>query len=174
MEQVVSIRAVQDRAWAAALEAALAGSDKHTVALDCFISENLIRHFSAYEVAPIGRTHGSAVLSPPPLNLWENIIPTLHVAEWARSELGCGLKVTSGWRDEAYNAAVGGASGSIHKLFNALDLVPLGRTTKDLHDCLSSFPQADLLGLGYYPVQGFVHLDTRAYIGAGPRARWAG
>lgn len=132
-----------------------------------------IEHFSAREIALDGRrAPDGTALTTPPRELWGWIIPTLHVVEDARAALGGDpIHVTSGWRDPAYNAAVGGAPNSLHKRFNALDIrhdtLPVG----DVVDVLELHPWAQWMGIGRYAT--WVHVDTRGLFGWHTPARWA-
>lgn len=72
------------------------------------------------------------------------------------------LKVTSGFRCEAHNEAVGGSPTSQHMEGTAADLIPSQGTIEALSDVASSIPMD---GIGIY--NRFVHVDTRGY-----RARW--
>lgn len=103
----------------------------------------------------------------PPRHLWRNIVPTAWIADQARHALGVPLRIISGYRGPQYNAAIGGASGSYHTKFNALDLDPLGGDPEDLFHLLDRWRSAGLFrgGLGLY--RSFVHLDTR-----GKSATW--
>lgn len=80
-----------------------------------------------------------------------------------RTALGKPLLITSAYRSEAHNKAVGGASGSQHRLGKAFDV------RMDNHDP-HAFEQAakavGFTGIGHYPKSGFMHIDT------GPARRW--
>ena len=81
--------------------------------------------------------------------------------------------ILSGARCETYNKLVGGTKNSEHKVTeldpyaDAVDIRVEGMGTKELHMLVKSLPFANLLGIGYYPTDGFVHVDTRGYA-----ARW--
>ncbi len=146
--------------------------------LDDYLTEHGIRHFRAHEIAPVGKAAGSGEnaprLMPPPAELWGWILPTLHVAEWLRRDLGGRpVIVTSGWRDAKYNRAVGGAKESMHVWFNALDLKVQGFTGTQLRDKLNDYPLAAFCGIGTYAnSSNIVHLDTRGLFGRPAPARW--
>lgn len=132
-----------------------------------------VRHFTARELCPVGKlANGTGpALQPPPSVLWKNIIDTVKVADWLRERVGP-LIVLSGYRDPEYNRAVGGATASLHLEFNALDLRAVRATVGELADLAKSHPDAARLGIGEYPRSGFVHLDTRGYLGRTAPARW--
>lgn len=100
-------------------------------------------------------------------------IPTLIVLEHIREKAGKPVIINSAARCEKYNALVGGGKNSEHKsteqdpLSDAVDIRVEGMSTKELHVLVKGLPYANLLGIGYYPKDGFVHVDTRGYA-----ARW--
>lgn len=128
-----------------------------------------VRHFTPLELCPVGKVSGGVTLRPPPSSLFKNILPTLEVAEWLREQVGP-LIVNSGYRDPAYNRAVGGAPSSLHAQFNALDLRSETVSPARLADLLETHPKAHTLGIGRY--SSFVHLDARGAIGLPAPARW--
>jgi hypothetical protein len=134
-----------------------------------------IRYFTARELCPVGKRANGAgpALQAPPSALFKNIIQTVKIADWLRERAGP-LIVLSGYRSEEYNKAVGGASASLHMVFNALDLRPVRVTVSELADLAETHPDAKQLGLGTYARSGFVHLDTRGLIGRTAPARWVG
>jgi uncharacterized protein YcbK (DUF882 family) len=80
-----------------------------------------------------------------------------------RSALGVPLVITSAYRSAAHNKAVGGAKNSQHRLGRAFDVMMAN------HDP-AAFEKAarkvGFTGFGYYPKQGFMHIDT------GPARTW--
>lgn len=136
-----------------------------------FLAGLQLRHFSPEElIAQAERTRGGVRNSIPPEELWENIVPTLWVADQARRHAGKSLIITSAYRSEDYNRAVGGASRSQHKRNSALDIIPgRGLSVTRLYNILLGLRQAGAFkgGLGKYP--SFVHIDTR-----GVNATWGG
>jgi peptidase M15-like protein len=144
--------------------------------LQGFLDAAGIRHFRAYELCDVGRgrrlSDGRVVrLKPVPAALWGNILPTLRLLEWLRRETGGRpLHVTSGYRDPAYNWAVGGKTYSLHVAFNAVDFFAGHVEPRELAARLARHPEARKLGIGLY--RGFVHLDTRGVLGHRAPARW--
>lgn len=80
-----------------------------------FKSEWDIRHFGPNEVI---ENTGEV----PPEDLWDNILPTLKVADQMRQDWGRPLTVVSGYRSIEYNKKAKGVDNSTHIDFNALDL----------------------------------------------------
>lgn len=83
------------------------------------------------------------------------------------------IRVVSGCRCKARNAAVGGAPNSLHVAdegtpTRAADITVRGMTQKELYLKAAGIPQFFAGGIGVYPGRGFIHVDVR-----GVRARWA-
>ena len=99
----------------------------------------------------------------------------LIVLEVIRANFDAPVTIHSGSRCTKHNASVGGAPKSQHLVnddileSDAADISVEGISTKQLHLFVKSLPFANLLGIGYYPNNGFVHVDTRGYA-----ARWQG
>jgi len=116
----------------------------------------------------------------PPRELWPNAIPTIIRIQRLRTRLGRAIYICTpahprrGYRTAEVNAAVGGASGSIHLTFNAFDCHAPGLAVADLLEAARlEFPIDDRVfwGLGQtYPT--FVHMDTRGLLGLPAPARW--
>jgi uncharacterized protein YcbK (DUF882 family) len=157
------------------------------MSLQSYLTEHDIKHFSALEINPVGKlANGKGpALKEAPKDLWPNIIYTLKVVEWLRSQWGESIHVLSGYRDKAYNKAVGGEGDSTHMAFMALDIRMPTRTPKEIAQRLEKHPDAKLLGIGTY--RTFVHVDCRGLPksdsvvawrqrnpGKWPQARWNG
>jgi len=74
-----------------------------------------------------------------------------------RNKLGRPVIITSAYRSKAHNAAVGGAQESLHMQGKAFDI------RMDNHDPAEFEAAARAVGFtgfGYYPKQGFMHIDT--------------
>jgi hypothetical protein len=76
------------------------------------------------------------------------------------------LHVTSGYRPPAYNRKVGGVSNSTHIDGIAADIYADHLSTDALYTICDQII-GDKGGVGYYPNQGFVHIDLRGY-----HSRW--
>jgi len=100
-------------------------------------------------------------------------ISILIVLEQIRQLAGKPVVISSGARCAKYNTSIGGSKNSEHKstdddtLSDAVDIHVSDMSTKELHLLVKGLPYANLLGIGYYPKQGFVHVDTRGFA-----ARW--
>jgi uncharacterized protein YcbK (DUF882 family) len=89
--------------------------------------------------------------------------PLCETLEVIRSALSAPLKIGSGYRDPAYNVAIGGARASQHMEGRAADITVRGWSAANVHaTILALYAQGKLPhlgGLGIYP--GFVHVDVR-------------
>lgn len=74
------------------------------------------------------------------------------------------LTVTSGYRDPAKNAAVGGAKGSQHMHGNAFDISTAGLNQAQIQDMIRRAQSAGFRGVGVY--NNSVHFDV------GPARAW--
>jgi uncharacterized protein YcbK (DUF882 family) len=79
-----------------------------------------------------------------------------------RDALNEPILITSGVRCETHNAKQGGATHSQHLLGNAADIHVKSMSVKDLHDFIKTHNGLlGFRGIGFYPKQGFVHVDVR-------------
>jgi len=125
------------------------------------------RYFTADEVFFRGARDAKLQLnSDPPRSLWPSLLAVTKVADEARHRLGRPLRINSGYRNAAYNRAIGGASASIHMRGGALDLSGSPAT---LHRILQEMRAEGLFrgGIGRYKT--FTHVDVR-----GRDADWQG
>jgi uncharacterized protein YcbK (DUF882 family) len=126
-----------------------------------------IKNFTPMECAPVGRMAGTVKLQAPPKFLWANAVKTLRVLQDLRDYTGRVITITSGYRDEHYNVAIGGEKNSHHMAFRAFDIQVRGLIPKQVVELLEKHREADRIGIGSY--RTFVHVDSR-----GARARWNG
>jgi len=92
---------------------------------------------------------------------WENMAYTLEVLRQFDLDLGTEVEVR-GYRPPWYNEAVGGAGGSTHQYFSAIDLWPKTISTGRLHDEARELWHDRALhetGIGMYANN--IHVDTR-------------
>lgn len=85
-----------------------------------------------------------------------------------RRRIGRPITVHSGYRPPAYNASIGGVGNSTHIDGLAADISAVGATTAALHQVVDEVV-GSAGGVGFYPLQQFVHLDVR-----GHHSRWTG
>jgi hypothetical protein len=79
-----------------------------------------------------------------------------------------GVNITSGYRDPAHNARVGGAKGSQHIHGNAMDFSMKGLTDAQKLDAINWWKNQGASGFGYYPGSDSAHVDIRQ----GPQRYW--
>lgn len=89
--------------------------------------------------------------------------PSLDNLQRLRTSLGVPLKVNSAYRTREYNAAIGGAAGSMHLAARAYDIDMAGH---DPHEFEAAARKAGFTGFGFYPASNFMHIDT------GPAREW--
>jgi lysozyme len=121
-----------------------------------------IKNFTAAEFFYRGASDAKLQLNTDPrAALWPNMETTAKVLQEARNRLGKPIRITSAYRDAAYNRKIGGVANSTHVKFNALDLV----TDKPaaLYLLLLDLRREGAFrgGLGLY--RSFVHLDSRGH-----------
>ena len=119
--------------------------------------DKLSENFTAGEFMPRDSSYSLLRISPKLVSLLEKV----------RARLGP-VRITSGYRPPAYNASVGGVSNSAHIDGLATDIYVEGVATSRLYEVCDSVV-GDSGGVGFYPTQGFVHIDVRGY-----RSRWKG
>jgi hypothetical protein len=135
-------------------------------ALAARIAEAGILHFTAAEVLTLGGSHftrssaGHGLNTAPPDELLGNIIPALTALDQARQILGRPVGINSTYRSNRYNRAIGGAKGSKHLTFHAIDCFTYDPSLLDnLYRLLAASRDQGTWtgGLGGYNT--FVHLD---------------
>ena len=129
-----------------------------------------IRNFTASELLVKGAAHDSSVHAgyglntDPPEELWPNIVDTLRILDEFRDFIGLAIIITSVYRSPAYNKAIGGASASEHKEFNAIDFKVVGpepQSTYAIH--LHTWRNNGKFKGGLKAYNSFIHIDTRGY-----------
>ncbi|MGK7934088.1 MAG: YcbK family protein [Microcystaceae cyanobacterium] len=131
-----------------------------------FIDSLGLRYFTGSEVsAYFSRRRGNARNSAPPRHLWNNLARTLKVLDKLRSDLGVPIIITSSYRNEPYNKAVGGVPNSHHCFARAIDFVARGGTPDRWGNKLIQYQQQGIFrgGIGIYRSRNFVHVDTRGW-----------
>lgn len=104
-------------------------------------------NFSPQELACRGT--GSLTINTDALNRLQSL----------RKSLGVPLIVTSGYRSPEHNKRVGGAQNSMHLRGQAFDI---SMNSMDPEWFIREARAAGFGGIGTYPRQGFVHIDTGA------------
>jgi len=134
--------------------------------LEAFIDAQGFRYFKGREFTPYwSRVRDGVKNSVPPRNLWPDILPTLKVLDALREQMGAPIRLLSTYRSPAYNRSVGGESQSFHMQFKAIDFTCDKGTPEQWADALKLMRKEKVFsgGIGIYPRNGFVHVDTRGY-----------
>ena len=95
---------------------------------------------------------------PKSVAVQKNILAVINELEKIRVDFSKPISITSGYRPEAINKSVGGASKSQHILGTALDIRPASGMTLAFQDWLDKNWYG---ALGYGFRKNFVHLDIR-------------
>jgi hypothetical protein len=85
--------------------------------------------------------------------------PALDKLQALRDKLGKPILLTSAYRSPEHNAKVGGAKNSQHMLGIAFDV---RMENQDPQEFEAAARAVGFTGFGYYPKQGFMHIDTGA------------
>lgn len=115
----------------------------------------LTTHFTLDEFAVSASHPGVVEPVPDALQGYCRLLAILALQP-ARNALGVPLRVTSGYRSEALNRAVGGSPTSQHRLAQAADV-----TTDDPAALFVWLRETEPAGIGqviYYPARRFVHV----------------
>lgn len=125
--------------------------------IPAFPDHQVSQNFRLSEFRPGEHSYDLIRISPVLVNTLEEI---------RKRAGGQPLHVTSGYRPPAYNRKVGGVSNSTHIDGLASDIYSDHMSVDELYDICDRVI-GDRGGVGYYPTQGFIHVDLRGY-----RARW--
>ncbi len=110
---------------------------------------------------------GAQPFEIPPQEEWPNIVQTLrYVRDYVIPALGP-VEPVSVYRNPTLNVCAGGAPESAHKLYSAIDMVPLKPITREVMMrtlCVdhSAHGEAYRAGLGFYAYMRF-HVDSTKY-----------
>lgn len=131
----------------------------------------LTQHFNLAELVRSDTATRLAIDNTPPPELLPRLVLLAELLERIRSTLGCPVIVTSGYRCERLNAAIGGVTSSDHSRGHAADIVaPAYGTPAQVAAVLA--PLVSTLAIGQLILEGFakpggrrsewVHVSTRA------------
>ena len=119
---------------------------------------NLSPHFTLSELT---RTSTGLPNGPAPSQVAALTSLCVHILEPIRALLGVPLRITSGFRGSAVNAAIKGAAGSQHMRGEAADIVPVGIDVEAAMGLIAAarLPVDQLI---VYPAGGFLHVSYAA------------
>lgn len=131
----------------------------------------LTQHFTLAEMTRSDTAKRLGIDNTPAPELLPRLIMVAEMLERIRATVGCPIVVTSGYRCEPLNAAIGGVTSSDHSRGHAADiLAPAYGTPSQVATLLA--PLVGTLGIGQLILEGFrkpggrrsewVHVSTRA------------
>lgn len=125
----------------------------------------LTEHFTLAELTASNKATQLGIDNTPPPEIVLRLVMVAEMLERIRSTLNAPIIVTSGYRCERLNMAVGGSSTSDHPRGHAADIVsPRYGTATDVAKALA--PLVSVLGIGQIILEGvkgkqWVHVSTR-------------
>jgi len=126
---------------------------------------NLSPHFTLAELIASTKAHERGIDNTPPPELIPRMMLLAELLERVRVELGAPINITSGYRCQKLNMAVGGVTSSDHTQGHAADVVAPGYGTPyEVAKLLA--PLVSSLGIGQLILEGikgkqWVHISTR-------------
>ncbi len=125
---------------------------------------NLTAHFTLAELTRSAKAGQLGIDNTPPRELVPRLVMVAEMLERIRSTLDCPVVVTSGYRCERLNLAVGGATTSDHPQGHAADIIaPRYGSAWQVANTLA--PLVSVLGIGQLILEGvrgkqWVHVST--------------
>lgn len=125
---------------------------------------NLTKHFTLAELTASNKAAQLGIDNTPAPELVPRLVMVAEMLERIRVTLNCPLIVTSGYRCERLNLAIGGATTSDHPQGHAADIVsPRYGTATEVAKALA--PLVSVLGIGQLILEGvrgkqWVHVST--------------
>lgn len=126
---------------------------------------NLTPHFTMAEMIASSTARRLGVSNQPPEELVPRLIRTAEMLERIRTTLGVPVNITSGYRGDAVNRAVGGVTSSDHTQGHAADInAPKFGNPTAVAQALA--PLVSVLGIGQLILEtvgssSWVHVSTR-------------
>jgi hypothetical protein len=125
----------------------------------------LTSHFTMAELTASNTAKARGIDNTPPPELFPRLLATAEMLERIRTVLGVPVIVTSGYRSQKLNLAVGGVTSSDHTSGQAADIVaPRYGTPEAVARMLA--PLVSTIGIGQLILEGvkgkqWVHVSTR-------------
>lgn len=125
----------------------------------------LTHHFSLAELTASATARARGIDNTPPPEVFPRLLATAEMLERIRAALGVPVIVTSGYRSQRLNLAVGGVTSSDHTSGQAADIVAPGYGTPE-QVARKLAPEVSTLGIGQLILEGirgkqWVHVSTR-------------
>lgn len=127
----------------------------------------IVPTWQLFRTATSWQSCGAQPFEIPPTDEWPHIVDTLrYIRDYVIPALGP-VEPVSVYRNPALNVCAGGAPESAHKLYSAIDMVPLRPVTREammrtLCNDHSAHGEAYHAGLGFYAFMRF-HVDSTKY-----------
>lgn len=126
----------------------------------------LTPHFTLAELTASNKAQALGINNTPAEDLLPRLIRLAEMLERIRSTLNVPIIITSGYRGQALNRAVGGVTSSDHTQGHAADIVAPGYGTP-YQVAKALAPMVSVLGIGQIILEGvkgkqWVHVSTRA------------
>ena len=128
---------------------------------------DVVPNWQLWRLGTDWREVGGTPFAVPPRERWAAMLPTLRLLDEVVEPAVGDVDVVSGWRTASFNRGAGGAAGSRHLHFEAVDVVPRRSWQRDaLHTVLSDLwrkrgPRRRW-GLGLYRYTRF-HVDSHRH-----------
>lgn len=90
-----------------------------------------VRYFKLEEFLTSSTARQKSIENSPSWEIIEHLTELALFLDDLREAWGSGIKITSGFRNEALNKAVGGAKNSVHRIGYAADLQPVNGKMKE-------------------------------------------
>lgn len=125
----------------------------------------LTSHFTLAELTASNTAKARGIDNTPPPELFPRLLATAEMLERIRTVLGVPVIITSGYRSQRLNLAVGGVTSSDHTSGQAADIVaPRYGTPEQVARMLA--PLVSTIGIGQLILEGvkgkqWVHVSTR-------------
>jgi Peptidase M15 len=164
-------------AWLAGSPAARAQVIAFKTYLEMKKVEDVLPTWQLVRTASMWRSCNGPRFEVAPFTEWEHIASTLRFIEAHVEPVVGEVQAMSGYRNATLNQCSGGAPGSAHRHFYALDLVPKRLITRDgmirslcrIHEWRGAGYD---IGLGFYSGLRF-HVDSKGFRKWGPDGRGA-
>lgn len=95
-------------------------------------------NFTYKEIIHSDTAKAKGINNEVPKELLDNLMLLSYGIQLIRNVLGIPMKISSGYRCEALNRAVGGANGSYHTKCLAIDFNPIGMNIKEAYNKIAN------------------------------------
>lgn len=96
-------------------------------------------YFTLEELLTSSTARQKSIENLPSWDIVQNLLELAFFLDTIREKWGSGIKVSSGYRNEKLNTAVGGVFNSVHRLGYAVDIVPSNGKFDEFVEFLKDF-----------------------------------